>query len=308
MKIFRGIEEYESDRSACVTTGTFDGVHIGHKKILKQLADQAKSENQESVLVTFDPHPRKVLFPDQGGLQLINTLEEKLELLATSGIDSVIVQPFTHDFSRTTALSYVRDLLVEKVGMKHLVIGYDHQFGKNREGSIEQLSEFAPIYDFSVDEIPAQEIDDINISSTKVRYALMEGNVFEANTYLGYEFFISGMVVKGKGRGREMKIPTANIEVNDAQKIIPMSGVYSVGVSVNGENYDGLLNIGMNPTFGDNDTPSIEVHILDFQEDIYVQSIRVFFRDRIRDEIKFESKEDLLKQINIDIESSKKSL
>ncbi|MDC1221486.1 bifunctional riboflavin kinase/FAD synthetase [Salibacteraceae bacterium] len=305
MKIFRGIEAYESNKTAYVTTGTFDGVHIGHKKILKQLSETAHADGALSVLVTFDPHPRKVLFPEQSGLQLINTLEEKLELLASCGIDAVIVQQFTLEFSRTTALSYVRDLLVAKVKMKKLVIGYDHQFGKNREGSIEQLSEYAPLYGFQVDEIPVQEIDQVNVSSTKVRYALNDGIIGEANTYLGYKFFMTGEVVRGEGRGKQLSIPTANISVNDDDKITPKTGVYAVEVQVDGESFLGVVNIGSNPTFGENNKPSIEVHILNFDKDIYGQKIRLYFKNRIRDEKKFDSSEQLVAQIKQDIEIAK---
>jgi riboflavin kinase/FMN adenylyltransferase len=305
LKIFRGIEAYESNKTAYVTTGTFDGVHIGHKKILKQLSETAHADGALSVLVTFDPHPRKVLFPEQSGLQLINTLEEKLELLGSCGIDAVIVQQFTLEFSRTTALSYVRDLLVAKVKMKKLVIGYDHQFGKNREGSIEQLSEYAPLYGFQVDEIPVQEIDQVNVSSTKVRYALNDGIIVEANTYLGYKFFMTGEVVRGEGRGKQLSIPTANIGINDDDKITPKTGVYAVEVQVDGESFLGVVNIGSNPTFGENNKPSIEVHILNFDKDIYGQKIRLYFKNRIRDEKKFDSSEQLVAQIKQDIEIAK---
>ncbi len=305
MRIFRGIEAYESNKTAYVTTGTFDGVHIGHIKILKQLSETAHADGALSVLVTFDPHPRKVLFPDQSGLQLINTLEEKLELLASCGIDAVIVQQFTLDFSRTTALSYVRNLLVAKVKMKKLVIGYDHQFGKNREGSIEQLSEYSPLYGFQVDEIPVQEIDQVKVSSTKVRYALNDGIIGEANTYLGYKFFMTGKVVRGEGRGKQLSIPTANISVNDVDKITPKTGVYAVEVQVDGESFLGVVNIGSNPTFGEYNKPTIEVHILNFDKDIYGEKIRVYFKNRIRDEKKFDSSEQLVAQIKQDIEIAK---
>ena len=265
----------------------------------------AHAEGAESVLVTFDPHPRKVLFPDQSGLQLINTLEEKLELLESCGIDAVIVQPFTMDFSRTTALSYVRDLLVEKVKMKRLVIGYDHQFGKNREGSIEQLSEYAPLYGFSVDEIPAQEIDAVNVSSTKVRYALGDGNIQEANAYLGYDFFLTGRVVHGDGRGKSLSMPTANLVIENSDKIVPKTGVYSVNVSVDGSSFLGVVNIGSKPTFTDKADSTIEVHILDFNSEIYDQEVRLFFKRRIRDERRFDNAEQLLGQIKIDIQQAK---
>ena len=307
LKIFRGIETYSSSRDACVTTGTFDGIHIGHKKILSKLSEEASELNCESVLVTFDPHPRKVLFPDQVGLQLINTLEEKLQLLESCKISAVIVHPFSLEFSRTSALIYVRDLLVNHVKMKKLVIGYDHQFGKNREGSIEQLAELAPLYDFSVDEIPAQDIDDVKISSTKIRYALSDGHIKEANAYLGYEFFITGTVVRGKGRGKGLGFPTANVSIEDSDKIIPKSGVYLVSVEVNGGSHKGVLNIGNNPTFESGENQSIEVHILNFHQDIYGQKVQVKFFDRIRDEVRFDSREALVAQIGRDIKRALES-
>lgn len=300
LKIFRGIESYSSDKAACVTTGTFDGVHLGHKKILQQLTDMAEGQGQESVLVTFDPHPRSVLFPDQDGLKLLNTLEEKLELLETTGLQSVVVHPFTKAFSRTTALHYVRDLLVNGIGMKRLVIGYDHQFGKNREGSIDQLREFAPLYNFEVVEIPAQDIDDVKVSSTKVRSALMEGAVDTANSYLQYPYFLTGEVVRGASRGRALGFPTANIEVAHPQKLIPKQGVYAVEVKVNEQRYHGMLNIGVNPTFVENGMRTIEVNLFDFDELIYGERVHVYFHGRVRNEMKFDSADALVEQMKMD--------
>jgi riboflavin kinase / FMN adenylyltransferase len=302
LKIFRGIESYSSNRGACITTGTFDGVHLGHRVILNHLGALAKEADLESVIITFDPHPRRVLFPDQEGLLLINTLDEKLELLEKAGIDNVIVQPFTNEFSRTSALVYVRDLLVNQVGMKKLVIGYDHQFGKNREGSIEQLRELAPMLNFEVVEIPAQMIDDVNISSTKIRYALSDGDIVSANASLGYNFFINGDVVKGNNRGRSLGFPTANIELGHAEKILPKQGVYAVKVETKAASFSGMLNIGVNPTFGDSNKLSIEVNLFDFDEDLYGQKIRVFFNERIRNEMRFESVEELSNQMKNDKE------
>ena len=296
MNIYKGFDDYSYDRAACVTTGTFDGVHVVHKMLLQKLAKHASQSNLESILVTFDPHPRKVLFPEQEGLSLINTLDEKLELLESVGLDSVIVQPFTTEFSRTTALHYVRDLLVSKVGMKKLVIGYDHQFGKNRESSIENLKEMAPFYDFEVDEIPVQVVDDANVSSTKIRYALTDGNVKEANAYLGYAFFVSGKVVSGEGRGKGLGFPTANLQVAE-DKVIPKNGVYAVDIVMAGNQMKGVVNIGNKPTFGDQLTSTIEVHILDFDDDLYSKQMRVVFKDRIRDEIRFDSSDLLRAQI-----------
>ncbi|MEZ4722012.1 MAG: bifunctional riboflavin kinase/FAD synthetase [Flavobacteriales bacterium] len=300
MKIFRGIETYSSERGACVTTGTFDGVHIGHRKIISKLNDMAESNNMESVMVTFDPHPRRVLFPDQTGLQLINTLEEKLDLLESTGISTVIVHPFTMEFSRTSALIYVRDLLVNRVGMKKLVIGYDHQFGKNREGSIDQLRELAPLFNFEVDEIPAQEIDDVNISSTKIRHALREGDVHSANSYLGYDFYITGKVVKGQSRGHGLGFPTANILIESSEKIIPAQGVYAVEVVLESGRFKGMANIGVNPTFGEENEQTVEVNIFDFNDDIYGKSIRMSFRKRIRSEMRFDNVDELIQQMQND--------
>lgn len=302
MKIFHGIESYKAERGACITTGTFDGVHLGHRKILQQLTDFAASQDMDSVLVTFDPHPRSVLFPDQDGLKLLNTLEEKLELLETTGLGSVVVHPFTKEFSRTTALHYVRDLLVNQLGMKRLVIGYDHQFGKNREGSIDQLREYAPLYNFEVVEIPAQDIDDVNVSSTKIRRALVAGEMEIANNYLQYEYFVTGTVVKGASRGRVLGFPTANIEVAHSQKLIPKQGVYAVRAKLKGRLYDGMLNIGVNPTFGEGGAQSVEVNLFDFDEEVYGETIRLYFHARVRDELKFDAVEDLVAQMHRDKE------
>lgn len=300
LNIFKSIESYHARRGSCVTTGTFDGVHIGHRSILSRLSEKAKASDLESVMVTFDPHPRKVLFPNQTGLKLLTTIDERLELLESSGIDSVIVHPFTLDFSRTSALIYVRDLLVGKAGMKKLVIGYDHQFGKNREGDIDQLKELAPLYGFEVDEIPAQEIDDVNISSTKIRNALLDGDIQTANRYLDYRFFVTGSVVKGRQRGREIGFPTANIEVSDKDKIIPRIGVYAVTVDYKAKTWDAMLNIGQNPTFEETNDLRAEVHIFDFDQSIYGEKLRINFHSRLRDEFKFDSSKALVEQLNKD--------
>lgn len=300
MKIFRGIDAYHAERGACVTSGTFDGVHIGHRKILSRLAADAKSANLESVMVTFDPHPRRVLFPEQTGLELITTLDEKLDLLSETGIDAVIVQPFTLEFSRTSAMLYVRDLLVNKVGMQRLVIGYDHQFGKNREGSIDQLRELAPLYNFQVEEIPAQDIDDVNVSSTKIRYSIKEGDMQTANSFLDYTFFMTGLVKHGSSRGRLLGYPTANIHINSEEKIRPAKGVYAVSVEWDDQRVKGMANIGTNPTFVEDGPESLEVHLFDHAADLYDQSLKVNFHHRIRDERKFASSDELVDQLNRD--------
>jgi riboflavin kinase/FMN adenylyltransferase len=290
LRVFHDIHSYLVEKDTAVTTGTFDGIHneMCHQQALR------------SVLLTFDPHPRKVLFPDDHGLQLLNTLDEKLELLEATGIDDVIVHPFTKEFSRTTAIYYVRDLLVQKLSMKKLVIGYDHQFGRNREGSIDQLREYAPLYNFDVSEIPAQDIDDVSVSSTKIRKALLAGEVDRASSFLSYDYFVTGSVVEGKKRGAGLGFPTANIQMNSDTKLIPRMGVYAVKVLVDDVFYFGMLNIGHNPTFGSNSTRTMEVNIFDFNQNIYQKNIRVYFKARIRDEKKFNSPEELVSQLNMD--------
>lgn len=300
MRVFHDIHSYLVEKDTAVTTGTFDGIHIGHKKILSRLNEMCHQQALRSVLLTFDPHPRKVLFPDDHGLQLLNTLDEKLELLEATGIDDVIVHPFTKEFSRTTAIYYVRDLLVQKLSMKKLVIGYDHQFGRNREGSIDQLREYAPLYNFDVSEIPAQDIDDVSVSSTKIRKALLAGEVDRASSFLSYDYFVTGSVVEGKKRGAGLGFPTANIQMNSDTKLIPRMGVYAVKVLVGDVFYFGMLNIGHNPTFGSNSTRTMEVNIFDFNQNIYQKNIRVYFKARIRDEKKFNSPEELVSQLNMD--------
>lgn len=300
MRVFHDIHSYLVEKDTAITTGTFDGIHIGHKKILSRLSEMCQQQSLRSVLLTFDPHPRKVLFPDDHGLQLINTLDEKLELLEKTGIDDVIVHPFTKEFSRTTALYYVRDLLVQKLSMKKLVIGYDHQFGRNREGSIDQLREYAPLYNFDVSEIPAQDIDDVSVSSTKIRNALLAGEVDKASSFLSYDYFVTGSVVEGKNRGADLGFPTANIQVSSDTKLIPKMGVYAVKVLVDDAYYSGMLNIGHNPTFGAHNQRTMEVNIFDFDHDIYQKNIRVYFLARIRDEQKFNSPEELIDQLILD--------
>lgn len=258
----------------------------------------------ESVLITFDPHPRKVLFPDGNGLKLLTTLEEKLSLLETTGVDTVVIQPFTLEFSRLTALHYVRDLLVKKLRMKQLVIGYDHQFGKNREGNIDQLREYGPLYGFDVVEIPAQYIDEVSVSSTKIRKALSAGDVATARLYLDYHYFITGEVVQGKKRGKGLGFPTANVHIPHAEKLIPAEGVYAVTVGLEGEVYKGMMNIGFNPTFEPDGGRTLEVHMFDFDRDIYGRQVRVYFHERIRSEEKFATADELIARMKLDQEAA----
>ena len=283
-----------------VTTGTFDGVHFGHQKIIDRLKSVATKIGGESVLLTFHPHPRMVLFPDDEDLKLLSTREEKIKRLESAGLDHLIIYPFSRKFSRRTATEYVRDLLVNEIGVKTLVIGYDHQFGRNREGSFEQLIELAGIYDFKLEEIPAQELDDVKVSSTKIRNALLKGDVKTASKYLSHDYKVSGIVVKGRQLGRKLGFPTANISVLDRYKLIPGDGVYAVNVKVNKGNFKGMLNIGYRPTVGGLYKATMEVNIFEFNENIYGHFIGVEFVKRLRDEIKFDSVEELKIQLELD--------
>ena len=302
MKIIRSIDAFDTSEKTIVTIGTFDGIHIGHKKILKDLIATAKKEGKKSVLLTFFPHPRMVLQKDKAIL-LLNTLDEKSMLLEKMGLDYLIIHPFSKEFSRLTALDFVRDVLVNKLNTSRLIIGYDHHFGKNREGNIHQLKEYSLLYDFKIEEIPAQDIDDVFVSSTKIRVALKEGNLKTANNYLGYHYMLSGIVVKGKKLGGTIGFPTANIEVKESYKLIPSKGVYIIITRINGDLYNGIMNIGFNPTvLGKHQT--IEAHLFDFNENLYGKKITVEFVYFLREERKFKSVEELVAQLNIDKENA----
>ena len=302
MKIIRSIADFDSSEKTIVTIGTFDGIHIGHKKILKNLITNAREEGKKSVLLTFFPHPRMVLQKDKTIL-LLNTLDEKSVLLEKMGLDFLIIHPFSKEFSRLTALEFVRDILVNKLNTSRLIIGYDHHFGKNREGNIHQLKEYSLLYDFKIEEIPAQDIDDVSVSSTKIRKALKEGNLKTANNYLGYYYMLSGTVVNGKKLAGTIGFPTANIEIKEPYKLIPSTGVYIIRTRINGDLYNGIMNIGFNPTvLGKHQT--IEAHLFDFNENIYGEKIKIEFLYFLREEQKFKSVEELVTQLNIDKENA----
>jgi riboflavin kinase/FMN adenylyltransferase len=302
LKIIRSIADFDSSEKTIVTIGTFDGIHIGHKKILKNLITTAREEGKKSVLLTFFPHPRMVLQKDKTIL-LLNTLDEKSVLLEKMGLDFLIIHPFSKEFSRLTALEFVRDILVNKLNTSRLIIGYDHHFGKNREGNIHQLKEYSLLYDFKIEEIPAQDIDDVSVSSTKIRKALKEGNLKTANNYLGYYYMLSGTVVNGKKLGGTIGFPTANIEIKEPYKLIPSTGVYIIRTRINSDLYNGIMNIGFNPTvLGKHQT--IEAHLFDFNENIYGEKIKIEFLYFLREEQKFKSVEELVTQLNIDKENA----
>lgn len=300
MRIFNDLNTISEIPYPVVTIGTFDGVHLGHQKILQTLLDEAKGVDGESVLLTFYPHPRMILFPESHGMKLLQTQAEKMEKLSEYGLQNLIIYPFSFDFSRLTALEFVRDILVDKLHVRKIVIGYDHQFGKNREGNIDFLKDIAEMYEFEVIEIPAQDIDEVNVSSTKIRDALLHGDVERAAVFLGRPYELSGKVVRGRALGRTIGFPTANIDVNSDLKLVPGIGVYAVEVEVNGQAHRGMLNIGNRPTIVSTDDVHLEVHILDFQDDIYDKMISVRFMARVRDEQKFESIEGLKEQLQKD--------
>jgi riboflavin kinase / FMN adenylyltransferase len=308
MKIYEGLQEYISNTYAVVTTGTFDGVHLGHKKIIHRLNAIAKENSGESVVITFDPHPRTVLFPDQTDLKLLSDKHEKIQLLKDAGVQNLIVIPFNKAFSEISSLDFIKDIIISKIKTKHLVIGYDHKFGKNREGSFEYLQLHADSFGFKVEEISAKLINENNISSSKIRKSLENGDLKTANKFLGYDYFLSGTIVTGKQIGRTIGFPTANIKVYDTNKLIPAIGVYAVKVLVGNNLYKGMLNIGYNPTVTDEKIKTIEVNILDFNRDIYGEAIKIFFIERIRDELKFLGLAALKEQLALDREHALKIL
>ena len=298
MKVTYGLNNFKTISCAVATTGTFDGVHLGHRKILNQLVAKANKVGGESVLLTFSPHPRIVLQPDVE-LELLSSENEKISLLENTGIDHLIIHPFTREFSRTQSLDFVREFLVNKIGVKHLVIGYDHHFGRNREGSFDHLKEFGPIYGFEVEEIAAFDIDQVNVSSTKIRNALAEGNVELANMYLGAPYSISGRVIKGNQIGRTIGFPTANIECDFMQKLLPADGVYAGKLHVNGHTYNAMANLGSRPTIGSRQR-KLEVHCIGTDIHLYESEVRFELYKFLRGIEEFANLEALKKQLEVD--------
>mgnify|MGYP001196688764 FL=1 len=302
LRIYKGIEDLGVFKNSVVTIGTFDGAHIGHQKILSRLNDIARETQGESILFTFYPHPRMIVFPENHNLKLLQTIDEKIESLASFGLDNLIIYPFTKEFSRLTAFEFVRDILVEKLKVKTLVIGYDHQFGRNREGDLEFLKETAKIFDFDVEEISAEEVQEVNVSSTKIRQSLSNGNIERANEFLGRSFLCTGIVIEGKKLGRELGFPTLNIQINNDHKILPKDGVYAVRVLIGNQYVNGMMNIGQNPTVQDSDDQEkkLEVHIFDFEKNVYGTEVKVFFEKFVRDEKTFSNLEELKSQLRQD--------
>lgn len=298
MKIFNTIQEFQSKNQTIATLGTFDGVHLGHGKIIERLIQSALDENCESLVLTFFPHPRMVLQND-GTIKLLNTIEERAVLLEKAGLNNLIVHPFDQKFSQMEAEEFVKTILVDQFHIKKIIIGHDHRFGRNRSADINDLIAFGKIYNFEVEQISAEEIDEVSISSTKIRNALDAGNIVLANEYLGYNYFLTGKVIQGKQLGRTINFPTANIKIEEDYKLIPQNGVYIVKSFIDGNLVYGMMNIGTNPTV-DGKKQSIEVHYLDFEGDLYDKTIAVELLYRIRSEEKFPSFDALRQQIEKD--------
>ena len=298
MKIYQSTINFSTNRKTIITIGTFDGVHLGHQSILKKVVEAKENNTYEASLLTFFPHPRMVLQQDTS-IKLLNTIDEKAELLDKFGIDNLIIHPFDAAFSNLSAEEFVKEILIDRLNIHKIIIGHDHRFGKNRTADISDLILFGKKYGFEVEQINAHEIDEIAISSTKIRKALMEGNIKLANQFLGYSYFISGKVIEGKKIGRTLGFPTANIQINESYKLLPKNGVYIVSSEINDILYFGMMNIGNNPTLGENEQ-SIEVHYFDMSENIYNEKLKISILEHIRDERKFNSLPDLQAQLEKD--------
>jgi len=307
MKIYEGLSDFPKLSNAVVTSGTFDGVHLGHQKILRRIREIARSINGETVLITFWPHPRLVLYPDEHNLRLLSTFEEKAKLLREAGIDHLITIPFTKEFSQLTSKEFIESVLVEKIQTKKLVIGYDHRFGKNREGSFEYLRVHHEEYGFDLEEISRQDVEDIGVSSTKIRHALETSDIGTAINYLGRPYELNGLVIKGQQIGRSIGFPTANIHIPNDYKLIPKDGVYAVEAMVNGALYKAMLNIGNRPTVNGT-KKTVEANLFDFQGDLYDKQITIYIKAFLRDEVKFDGLEALKKQLLIDKKNAKNLL
>lgn len=296
MKTYHNISEYDAQKGAVVTIGTFDGVHQGHQKILLKVAQIAREKQLTSILLTFFPHPRMVLQPESD-IKLINTIEERRSLVFENHIEHIVTHPFSIDFARTSAHDYVKKILVDQLGARVVVIGYDHRFGRNRAASINELRAYGEQYDFEVVEISKKEIEEVAVSSTKVRNALLNGDISTANSYLNRDFSIKGMVIHGKQLGRTIGYPTANLSLKESYKLIPKNGVYITYAIIGGHKYYGMTNIGVNPTVNQGTRQHIETYFIDFKGDLYEQELELFFLSRIRDEKAFKSIEDLKKAV-----------
>jgi len=307
MKVYSSIEEFPGLPKAVVTIGTFDGVHAGHQQIIRRLVALGKESKAETVLLTFFPHPRMVLQPDDNDLKLLTTMDERRVLLEELGVDHLIIQPFSKEFSRTSAQEFVRDILLNKIGMTILVIGYDHHFGRNREGSYKDLEEMSAVYGFRLEEIPEKVVDEVAVSSTKIRNALLNGDVSSASHLLGHDFTITGKVIHGDKIGAGLGFPTANLEIPENYKLIPADGIYAVMVLVANAEYKGMLYIGSRPVV-DGKKRNIEVNIFGFKDDIYDQEVTVWLKARIRGDQHFDNLQQLTEKMKEDQKNATKLL
>jgi len=298
MRIFDNLKSYSSEKESILTIGTFDGVHIGHNKILKRLIQDSKKNNLSSLVMTFFPHPRMILNKSHD-IKMIDTIDEKINLLEKTGLDNLIIHPFDNNFSKIRAKEFVEEILVKKLKIKEIIIGYDHKFGKDREASVKDLKKFGQDYIFNVKEIPAEEIDSIAISSTKIRDAILNGEIEKCNKFLGRNFILTGKVVYGEGLGKKIDFPTANIEIKETYKIIPKNGVYLVKTKINSNTYFGMMNIGIRPTVGGRNK-SLEIHFFNFKDNIYGKNVSIEIIKKIRDEEKFSSIDQLKIQLKKD--------
>jgi riboflavin kinase/FMN adenylyltransferase len=299
MNIYHSLDSFERLEYGVVTSGTFDGVHLGHKKILSRLREISEQSGGETVVLTFWPHPRTVVSEDSQSLQLLSTIDEKIELFAQLGIQHLLIVPFTRAFSELSSHEFIEQILVEKIGTKKLVIGYDHRFGRNREGSFDFLRENCASYGFEVEEIPREDIENMAVSSSRIRKALITGHISEANELLGRSYTLSGTVVKGKQLGRTIGFPTANLHLHESYKLVPMNGVYIIHATHNDTKYKGMLNIGVRPTV-DGTMRTIEAHLFDFNQEIYGEDLQLDLLHYLRSEQKFDNLDMLVRQINID--------
>jgi riboflavin kinase/FMN adenylyltransferase len=304
MKIYHNLSEFKKLNNAVTTIGTFDGVHFGHQKIIKRLCELADATGGESVILTFFPHPRMIIDPENQDLKMINTISEKAEVLESLGVDHLIITPFTRDFSNLSAIDYIKDILINAIGTKNIIVGYDHRFGKDREGGMAQLEALSKVYDYTIEVIPEQDVNDVAVSSTKIRRALLAGDVALAAEYLGYFFSINGPVIKGDKIGRTIGFPTANIFVEETYKLIPSDGIYAVTVELEAEEgisdlFQGMAYIGQRPTINGM-TRNIEVNIFNFDREIYGQKIKMTFLKFLRHDVKFTGLEALKEQLKLD--------
>ena len=303
MKIYNHLSEFKRLDNAVATIGTFDGVHFGHQKIINRLCELAKSTGGESVILTFFPHPRMIIDPENHDLKMINTIEEKAEILASLGVDHLIITPFTRDFSNLSPADYIQNILVQTIGIKQLIVGYDHRFGKDRAGSTTDLLAYSRNYGYEIEEIGEQDINDVAVSSTKIRESLLNGNVALAAKYLGYNFALYGPVIKGDKIGRTIGYPTANIFIEQPYKLIPSDGIYVVTVEMENQVFKGMAYIGQRPTINGM-TRNIEVNIFDFDKEIYGQYVKMNFLEFLRSDVKFTGLEALKEQLKKDKEAT----